>query len=855
MSGKRLTFNTSTGNNQGFKIPNDVINFDRFIKNPVLLKQHDWESLPLGKATDLKYENGKWSFIPVFHRLTPESNQYADLYEAGYLNGCSMGGFKALKTTGRTIVDSEGKRIPETYLDADGDGVAASFDLYEISMVTIPSLADAVAEETLLAAKCYDEINITSIETELTKLTAKIQNMETEAEKAQRLEKEQAEQLKAAKLKAEQEEADKLKAADALPEPIASAVKKEEAKRKAGLSALFDYLFGGNGNEQDKPAPNTVLNSPPEIKGLYTVEDSKKADDRLFGKLQDQNMPNIADAKNEKSDRLKAAQLKASKLIETALAAKEKAEMESATEEDKEEFMAAKKKAEEAVELCSNLEAEMEDDEDYMTAKAKEQLAARKPVIKTMDELKEAKVKLAAKPNLGYANVFGTRLPKSMAALAADPNGKKIIERVQNRDESAMTQDYGVYMSAMRNDPKYKAVFDRTNIVYNADPTRLHSYRQRGDQKIGYQVDEIIAKLAAGRVSWLTKDNVVVEADATKLTATDNFLASPDLFAMDFLDLAIFQLFPTTSWKNDIPIFGAQSTEQNTGIIWANIAANPTIYMGTQPTNPTSYVYTDTAVSLNLTPFWLQPMLWTPLTMAQLRYDQMGTGWAQAFAVLGTYIDDWLLYTLASTVPHSSIQYTSGVSPNPNGGNSAVQQFTLNGNADSPYSFYYNPLFAGSLNNPTLNDIIALETVYNKQNYNLAAEKAVLVIDPTTDSLITQTGQAQTLLLRWTEANQEDQLGFKHTKFNLRSRVVAFDPTTAQVKNPFSAIPNSATSANLGFIPSQVGIGIGNLDVFMIQSPSEYGYKMSADVRMGIVPLRANFNGTTILAYGPQKIS
>ncbi len=128
-------------------------------------------------------------------------------------------------------------------------------------------------------------------------------------------------------------------------------------------------------------------------------------------------------------------------------------------------------------------------------------------------------------------------------------------------------------------------------------------------------------------------------------------------------------------------------------------------------------------------------------------------------------------------------------------------------------------------------------------------------MDPTTTTLISQTTQAQSLLTRFIGDNGKEQLSYGYTRFNSRSRVVAYDPTTNQVKNPNGIIPSTTTSANLGFIPNQVGIGIGNLDVFMIQDPSAYGYKMSADVRMGITALRKNAFGLTLFPYGPDTIS
>lgn len=892
MSGKRIVFSTNTPNDQGFRIPNDVLDFGRYEKNPVLLSQHNWETLPLGHMTDIDFNDGEWTGIPVFHRLTEESRIASDLWNAGYLKACSIGGFKELKTTGKTTRDKDGNSIPEIWTDKDGLAVATHFEIYEISMVTIPSNMDAVQKETfltanqeLLNAKCYDDINLKALEKELTTLSTKLKTMEDQELEAAKLaaaekekkEKEAADKIAADKLAADKVEADKLKAdkekieaaklkaAAELPSPIKEAVEDDDKKKKAGLASLFNGLasiLGLSGGTLNDPPVNAIL-TPPTPTNTPEKKSSAEADKILFDKLQDQ--VGKMKAKEEKKEALQTQIHLASALMADALAAKDKAEKPDASDEDKEEFLKAKKDAEDAAEMCSQLESDMDDmdDSDEMKAekkKAKEKeklaakLAANKVTLKTMSELAADKVKLAAKPNPSNRIAFTGGAPKTMTALKADDSGKRLIEKVINRAEGTEPQEYAVYMNALRHEPKYKAVFDKTRIILGANESNYKTYRQNSHSNPGEGVDQIIARLQAGNVNYTDMKNGGTKTLST-LTATDNFLSSPDLLAMDFLDLAIFKLFPTTSWKNDIPIFGAQSTENNTGLIWANIAANPNIYMGSQPVNPASYTYQDTAVALNLTPFWMQPIIWTPLTMAQLRYDQMSTGWAQSFAVMGTFIDDFLLYTLGASVPHSSIVYSSGISPNPTGGNTAVQTFTLNGNADNPYSFFYNPLFQGTLTNPTLNDVLMPELTYNKQNFELDNEKPMLIIDPTTNTLIKQTGQSQSLLTRWIDDSGKDQLAFSHTRFNQRSRVLAFNPQTAQVLSPFGIIPSVATSANLGFIPSQVGIGIGNLDVFMIQDPTQYGYKMSADVRMGITPLRANANGISILTYGPEIIS
>jgi hypothetical protein len=267
--------------------------------------------------------------------------------------------------------------------------------------------------------------------------------------------------------------------------------------------------------------------------------------------------------------------------------------------------------------------------------------------------------------------------------------------------------------------------------------------------------------------------------------------------------------------------------------------------------SPSDYTYDDTAVSLKLTPYWLQPMRWTPLTMHYLRYDQMGTGWAQAFAKLGATIDDDLIYSLASTVPAASIVQSTGLS----GYQTQAQAFNISGSTD-PNSFILNPAFIGNLKSPVLNDLIVMEQIYNKQNFNLedSGERVVLVQDPTMSRYLAQDPETKSLLTRWVNADGTDLLKFKHTLLHERSKVALFDPATGQVKDPAGVVPSTAVSAGLSFIPSQVGIGLGMLDVFMVQDPSSYGYKMSADIRMGIAALRKNYDGTGLYTYANSNV-
>ena len=129
-----------------------------------------------------------------------------------------------------------------------------------------------------------------------------------------------------------------------------------------------------------------------------------------------------------------------------------------------------------------------------------------------------------------------------------------------------------------------------------------------------------------------------------------------------------------------------------------------------------------------------------------------------------------------------------------------------------------------------------------------------MVIDPTMDAYISKDPEAKSLLTRWINTDGADLLKFKHTVLNQRSRVAIYDPATGQVKDPSGAIPSTAVSAGVGFIPSQIGIGLGVLDIFMIQDPTNYGYKMSGDIRIGINALRKDYSGMSLLTYGTPSV-
>ena len=115
-------------NDRGFRVMNESIKWDRYLKNPVLVEQHmSWEP-PIGRIDDIKLENDAWTGVLVF-ASTEKGKMYEKLYNEGCIRAVSIGG-------NAVIVENE-RREKKT----------KSFDVFEVSLVTIPSNANAVKHE------------------------------------------------------------------------------------------------------------------------------------------------------------------------------------------------------------------------------------------------------------------------------------------------------------------------------------------------------------------------------------------------------------------------------------------------------------------------------------------------------------------------------------------------------------------------------------------------------------------------------------------------------------------------------------------------------------------------------------
>jgi hypothetical protein len=895
---KRIVFSNETANDQGGIIPNSCMDFSRYNANPVILAEHNWGGYCdkpfdniLGLATDIKLINGDWTMVPSFHAMTETSQTAKSLYEGGYLRACSVGG----EAIWKKINNNLGKE--EFFYNKDGLRVCEAFYVYEISMVALPSNPDAVQlaaiQESQPTVKVFNTEEFESYNTNITKLSSQLTQVKTNLNTSKMIPEEIAAQKAELETKLATAETQLAEANTALKSAKDDASKKAEAESAletatAEVEQLKSELTALKANKTEKVSLKTkilmVLGLPKVISDVLAADDYKdnldpdgdagKANLPLPNAIP-QATPTGLKSKLEKAkEKVDAAKAEAEKACHEAEDAKtkfesseeaEKADAEKSFKEAQVTAEKAVKEAEDAEKAYNKVKAEVDDSEDTEAKAAKKEAEdaeeAEKsknaaPKRKSIEELKAIGIKLAAKPQIRMTmNKFkGKSFSQLRSEMKSNPDafekteeGKSMGRLFSRQKDEELNPSDCVFLlesiladenlNAKRFDPmgnKMPSIIDNIRFHTNMSMDQFASYRKSASNSVmgGFNIQQLAEKFRSGAVkTFLT-------------SGTDSLLQNPDTLAVEFLPLAIFSLFPDNSWKSDIPLFGIASTQANSGIIWTNVASQPTIYKGTKPSTPSDYDVDDTGVALKLKGYWLQPMFFSPLTMAQLRYDKMATNWSQAFMKLDAEIDDDLLYILASTVPAASMVETSG------GGFSIPTTADIN----AFYSTWFATAPAGSLSKPVLNDLIRMEQLYRKQNFNLGIDKPVAVLGTTAMSLLATDPTVQNKLTEWKTIGEGEFEKFRNTMMFNRSRVAIWDPNSSLIIDPSGSIPSTSIEANVSFIPSQVGIGMGLLDVFFIQDPTNYGYRMSADLRKGIVPLRANYNGTGLLNYGTPSI-
>lgn len=128
MAHKQILSN-ETPNSHGFVVLNDSITWDRYRKNPILLRDPRWgghDGMPVGRVENVRLEGKDWVGDIVFgtSELAKETEK---LYDEGILNAVSICGPCSVAET------KSGKRV------------STRFEVWEISLVNIPANPDAIA--------------------------------------------------------------------------------------------------------------------------------------------------------------------------------------------------------------------------------------------------------------------------------------------------------------------------------------------------------------------------------------------------------------------------------------------------------------------------------------------------------------------------------------------------------------------------------------------------------------------------------------------------------------------------------------------------------------------------------------
>ncbi len=114
-----------TVNDHDYVVLTDGIDWGRYRKNPILLYMHDWER-PIGFLSNIRKVGKEYLADFNFDEVTRVSKEAYAMYQAGTLRAASISG-KAY------------------YTEKDGIKFATRFEVYEVSLVTIPANPDAVS--------------------------------------------------------------------------------------------------------------------------------------------------------------------------------------------------------------------------------------------------------------------------------------------------------------------------------------------------------------------------------------------------------------------------------------------------------------------------------------------------------------------------------------------------------------------------------------------------------------------------------------------------------------------------------------------------------------------------------------
>lgn len=681
-------------NDRGFRVMNDSIKWDRYLKNPVLVEQHMSWKAPIGRLEDIKLESDKWTGIIVF-ASTKEGQKYKQLYDEGYIRAVSLGGNAVI------VEDEFGRKKTK------------SFDVFEISLVTIPSNANAVYYKELNAKLGHIpvEYKLYSENKELITLSSNFEEL---------MQMEEKEKQQEVELQAKNEE----------PQKASIESPKEEVK-EVGISE------------------HTVLSA---LKKLIGLKSEKK-------KLEDDEEEEEKDIKDDEEE--------------------DKKEVEENKAKDKKEKL------------------ESEDLEKKYPISVPERLSANPDANIFTENINKPKIMTEYQNLHSYLSSKEGQHKMGMMALGSDLKYAHEHKPIPVHD---LLDSYKELASILKNDRDFINSFGQVNLCFEGT-----------SPKTTPQLLDTI--LAAG-------DN------------TYDFLATPDLVAVQWLAMYYRMLFPINTFADRIPRISSDSA----GTIHPEINMTPKVYFDTLvPKEKVSeYLYDDDPIAIPTYAFSLNAIAWQPGDDNLLRYDKRGIGMAEALRVVSNAQHNYIIQQLAEAVKEGTFIPMTGTA-------------TVN----SAGMFPANPAAAGNIKDFTVADLLSLRMKFIQSNFNLDIERPEVVMDAIYANQLQSNDTFVNALNLPTENIGPMQMMAYGMNITQRSICGVYDTTTSKVVDPqlygeplaeghmidsdYTPVTLNAKAYGcvIGFLPSQFLIGVGRTNVFVKQEPTLWAWEMSMDTRMG----------------------
>lgn len=529
---------------------------------------------------------------------------------------------------------------------------------------------------------------------------------------------------------------------------------------------------------------------------LNNMEEEKEKKEELEAKPEVQEVQESEATKEElKAEETKNTVLSALKDL-LGLNSKKKLEDDDEDKDIKEDEEEDKKEVEDTKAKDEKGKLESEDLKKKLPEKVAERLQAD-PKAKIFDvNIQQPKIMTEYKTLHSYLSSQEGKDKMGMMALGSDLKYAHEHKPIPVHD---LLDSYKELASILKNDRDFMSSFGQFNLCFES----------KAPMSTGQLLDTV---LAAG-------DN------------TYDFLSTPDLVAVQWLAMYYRMLFPINTFADRIPRISSDSA----GTIHPEINMKPNVYFDTLvPKNKAEeYLYDDNAITIPTYAFSLNAIAWQPGDDNLLRYDKRGIGMSEALRVVANAQHNYIIQVLANSVKEGTFVPMTG-----------ANSFASAG------MFPANAAAAGNLKEFTVADLLSLRMKFIQANFNLDIERPEIVMDAIYANQLQSNDTFVNALNLPTENIGPMQMMAYGMNITQRSICGVYDTATNKVVDPklygipltAHKIPSSyppptlaatAYGCIIGFLPSQLLIGVGRTNVFVKQEPTLWAWEMSMDTRMG----------------------